>query len=242
MHGRRTWPGTFRRGRCSASSWAFTFLRGCCRQACPECWTLSRIPVRGGGGPRAEPEERLAIREPGLPMDDAPPPGMALQPGALHRHPEELRGYLLDGPYAIPIPGPRRAPPRGSSDLREPPSFSPGSPAGTSACEGRRALVPGPGPQSRGHHPAGARRRTPAPVHALVAGVPVQGEPTPVTWNQLQQAARTMDEAEERHPGREPQPVVGTVGPRSAACPARRQVHAGGAPKRSAVCCTWWAW
>ena len=161
------------------------------------------------------------------------------------RVPEELRGYLLDGPDAVPVPrSPARAA-RGSSSSGTALLPAGVRPPGHPAREGRRVLVPGPGPQSRGHHPAGARRRTPgAGCTTWPPGRPRRASRTPVTWDQLQEAARAMDEAEST-------PVPERAASQWAYRLTRVELlvrqqdgFARAAPWRSATCCTssaWWA-
>jgi pPIWI RE three-gene island domain Z len=115
------------------------------------------------------------------------------------RIPEELRGYLLDGPDAVPVP---RSPARAAARferfrelLSSPPEFArrniPLAKAGEHwfPVRDRNLAVTIP-PELTGGPPA--------PAHDLAVGAPAQGEPASVTWNQLQEAAQAMDEAEEQ--------------------------------------------
>ena len=115
------------------------------------------------------------------------------------RIPEELRGYLLDGPDAVPVP---RSPARAAARferfgelLSSPPEFArrdiPLAKAGEHwfPVRDRNLAVTIP-PELAGGPPA--------PAHDLAAGAPAQGEPAPATWDQLQEAALAMDEAEEQ--------------------------------------------
>jgi hypothetical protein len=114
------------------------------------------------------------------------------------RVPEELRGYLLDGPDAVPVDrSPARAAARfGKFEelLSSPPEFArrdiPLAKAGEYwfPVRDRNLSVTIP-PELVGGPPA--------PAHDLAAGAAAQGEPAPVTWDQLQEAARAMDEAED---------------------------------------------
>jgi hypothetical protein len=166
-----------------------------------DAWTLfGGYPYAEAAGHARSPEERLAIRRARhyLWMMRRRRVWLSLLE-QYARVPEELRGYLLDGPDAVPVDrSPARAAARfGKFEelLSSPPEFArrdiPLAEAGEYwfPVRDRNLSVTIP-PELAGGPPV--------PAHDLAAGAPAQGDLAPATWDQLQGAARAMDGAEEQ--------------------------------------------
>ena len=166
-----------------------------------DAWTLfGGYPYAEAAGHARSPEERLAIRRARHYLWTMRRRRVWLSLLEQYaRVPEELRGYLLAGPDAIPVDrSPARAAARfGKFEelLSSPPEFArrdiPLAKAGEYwfPVRDRNLSVTIP-PELVGGPPA--------PAHDLAAGAPAQGDPASVTWDQLQEAARAMDKAEEQ--------------------------------------------
>jgi len=166
-----------------------------------DAWTLfGGYPYAEAAGHARSPEERLAIRRARHYLWTMRRRRVWLSLlDQYARVPEELRGYLLDNPDAVPVD---RAPARAAARfgkfeelLSSPPEFArrdiPLAKAGEYWFPVRDRNLSVTIPPELGGGP-------PAPTHDLAAGAAAQGQSAPVTWNQLQEAAQAMDEAEEQ--------------------------------------------
>lgn len=164
-----------------------------------DAWTLfGGYPYAEAAGHARSPEDRLAIRRGRHYLWTMRRRRVWLSLlDQYARVPEELRGYLLDGPDAVPV---LRSPARAAARfakfeelLSSPPEFARRDIKLATAGEywfpvrDRNLSVTIPPELADGPS---------APAHDLAAGAPTQGEPTPVTWDQLQDAAQAMDDAE----------------------------------------------